>query len=202
MTVVYEDEWVKLIHGNYRDHIDELTALDVDAVCTDPPYGETSLDWDRWPTGWPDDAARIADVLWCFGSFKMFWNHRSEFAAWKHSQEIVWEKHNGSGFANDRFKRVHELAVMFYQGEWGGGLQTDPDDPGRHAPHCSTEDQTDPHGAYRGIRVHVRRRRSPTHAIGAVRPIRTRPRDQRDAEARGHRAAFDRVQRPTRRARG
>lgn len=129
MTVVYEDEWVKLIHGNYRDHIDELTALDVDAVCTDPPYGETSLDWDRWPTGWPDDAARIADVLWCFGSFKMFWNHRSEFAAWKHSQEIVWEKHNGSGFANDRFKRVHELAVMFYQGEWGGVYKQTPTTP-------------------------------------------------------------------------
>ena len=30
---------------------------------------------------------------------------------------IVWEKHNGSGFHADRFRRVHEHAVHYYRGE-------------------------------------------------------------------------------------
>lgn len=38
---------------------------------------------------------------------------------WKFAQDIVWEKHNGSNFHNDRFRRVHEHALMFYRGEWG-----------------------------------------------------------------------------------
>lgn len=115
MTVVYEDEWVTLHHADFRDHLDGLRA---DAVITDPPYGETSLGWDVWPTGWVKNVASISDVLWCFGSFKMFRDHMAEFEPWKHSQEVIWEKHNGSGFANDRFKRVHELAVLWYRGEW------------------------------------------------------------------------------------
>lgn len=81
MTVVYEDEWVTLHHADFRDHLDGLRA---DAVITDPPYGETSLGWDVWPTGWVDDVASISDVLWCFGSFKMFRDHMAEFEPWKH----------------------------------------------------------------------------------------------------------------------
>lgn len=118
MTVVYEDEWVTLHHANYRDHLEGLRA---DAVITDPPYGETSLAWDVWPTGWLADAARISDALWCFGSFRMFHDHAAEFAAtWKLSQDLVWEKHNGSGFHADRFKRVHELPTFWYRGDWSG----------------------------------------------------------------------------------
>ncbi len=41
-----------------------------------------------------------------------------EFSGWKRSQEIVWEKQNGSSFHADRFKRVHELAAHFYRGDW------------------------------------------------------------------------------------
>lgn len=40
--------------------------------------------------------------------------HLLESAGWRYAQEIVWEKHNGSGFHADRFKRVHELLVQFY----------------------------------------------------------------------------------------
>ena len=36
---------------------------------------------------------------------------------WKYAQDIVWEKHNGSGFHADRFKRVHEHAVQFYRAD-------------------------------------------------------------------------------------
>lgn len=119
MTVLYEDEWVTLHHGSYRDAMPELAAMTVDAVITDPPYGETNLGWDVWPKGWVADAAAITNALWCFGSFKMFRDNMAEFEDWRHSQEVVWEKHNGSGFANDRFKRVHELAVLWYRGDWG-----------------------------------------------------------------------------------
>lgn len=54
--------------------------------------------------------------MWVFGSFRYFAACFAEnmFAGWQIAQEIVWEKHNGSSFHADRFKRVHELAVHFY----------------------------------------------------------------------------------------
>lgn len=118
MSVIYQDEFVTLHHANYRDHLAELATADVAAIVTDPPYGETSLDWDRWPADWPRHAAQITNALWCFGSFRMFRDHMDDFATWNLSQEIIWEKHNGSGFHADRFKRVHELAVLWYRGDW------------------------------------------------------------------------------------
>jgi len=41
-------------------------------------------------------------------------------AGWKLSQDVVWEKHNGSSFHADRFRRVHEQACHFYRGSWEG----------------------------------------------------------------------------------
>jgi site-specific DNA-methyltransferase (adenine-specific) len=114
----YADDAVTLYHGDWRELIDP--DLRADLIVTDPPYGETSLDWDRWPAGWPTLAARHADAMWCFGSMRMFIDRRDDFAAWKLSQDVVWEKHNGSGFHADRFKRVHENAVHWYRGDWTG----------------------------------------------------------------------------------
>lgn len=37
MTVVFEDDLTKIIHGKWQDHIEELDAADV--LITDPPYG-------------------------------------------------------------------------------------------------------------------------------------------------------------------
>jgi site-specific DNA-methyltransferase (adenine-specific) len=48
----------------------------------------------------------------------MFLNQRHDFTGWRFGQDIVWEKHNGSGFHADRFKRVHESAVQWYRGPW------------------------------------------------------------------------------------
>ena len=112
----YEDEAVTLYHGDALALLPLLPKAD--AVVTDPPYGETSLDWDVWPDGWPDVAALVAPQMWCFGSMRMFLDKRGDLAGWKLAQDIVWEKHNGSGFDADRFKRVHELALHFYRGEW------------------------------------------------------------------------------------
>lgn len=116
----YEDDLVTLYLGDYRDHGGVLAELTPDAIVTDPPYGETSLDWDRWVDGWVADAAALTSSLWCFGSFRMFMEHAGEFFdSFALAQDTVWEKHNGSGFAADRFKRVHEFATHWYRGAWG-----------------------------------------------------------------------------------
>lgn len=119
MKPYYEDDMVQLYLGDMRELLIELD-LRADACITDPPYGETSLMWDRWPTGWPALVAEYTNSLWCFGSLRMFFTQLGDFtcAGWKLAQDVVWEKHNGAGFAADRFKRVHELAAHFYQGAW------------------------------------------------------------------------------------
>jgi site-specific DNA-methyltransferase (adenine-specific) len=87
-------------------------------VVTDPPYGSTSLEWDRWPWGWPSRI--MATSMWAFGTLRQFVDHGKEFrdAGWRMSQDVVWEKHNGSSFHADRFRRVHESVVHFYRGPW------------------------------------------------------------------------------------
>jgi site-specific DNA-methyltransferase (adenine-specific) len=114
----YSDEAVTLYCGDFRDLMSEALAIhgEPDLVVADPPYGETSLDWDRWPNGWPEKVPGRS--LWCFGSMRMFLDRRDEFASWKLSQDVVWEKHNGSGFHADRFRRIHEHAVHWYRDDW------------------------------------------------------------------------------------
>ncbi|HEY2060052.1 MAG TPA: site-specific DNA-methyltransferase [Amycolatopsis sp.] len=125
MKPYYADELVTLYHG---DSVELLPALGVkgDCIVADPPYGETSLAWDKWPDGWLDVAATVARSLWCFGSLRMFLAHADEFSTWKLSQDVIWEKHNGSGFAADRFKRVHESVTHWYQGAWGDAYRAVP----------------------------------------------------------------------------
>ncbi|MCK9922465.1 site-specific DNA-methyltransferase [Frankia sp. AgPm24] len=118
-TPYYDDGEVTLYHGDslqlLADHPDLLAA---EAIVTDPPYGETSLAWDVWPGGWPALAARAAQSMWCFGSMRMFLQHHSDFAGWRLSQDIVWQKRGGSGPVADRFRRVHEYALHWYRGRW------------------------------------------------------------------------------------
>ena len=117
MKPYYEDDLVTLYHGRFEEILPDLNVT-ADLIVTDPPYGETSLSWDRWPKGWPSIAAAHARSMWCFGSMRMFLDQRHEFGDWKFSQDVVWEKHNGSNLANDRFNRVHENALFWYRGEW------------------------------------------------------------------------------------
>lgn len=111
----YRDQHITLYCADAREI---LPAFRVDAIVTDPPYNETSLQWDRWPDGWLDLALHAAPSMWCFGSLRMFMERAAEFAGWKMSQEIIWQKHNGSNAFNDRFRRVHEIAAHFYRGKW------------------------------------------------------------------------------------
>lgn len=61
-----------------------------------------------------------AASIWVFGSMRFLAPLFAEFErnGFRYSQDIVWEKQNGSGFHADRFRRVHEHVVMFYRGAW------------------------------------------------------------------------------------
>lgn len=119
MTPYFESDGVQLFLGDCRDILPAL-GLEADVVIADPPYGETSLAWDRWPDGWPAHVWDVTRQLWCFGSMRMFLEHGGEFhaAGWRFAQDVVWKKHTGTGFQADRFRRVHELAVHWYRGDW------------------------------------------------------------------------------------
>lgn len=117
MRPYYETRSVTIYLGDCREVMPELDLAPA-AVITDPPYGETSLGWDAWQTGWIAALPSEVRQMWCFGSMRMFIEHVAEFGAWSFAQDVVWEKHNGSGFATDRFKRVHEFATHWYRGPW------------------------------------------------------------------------------------
>lgn len=148
----YADQHTALYNADCRELLPMLPYRP-DCVIADPPYGETSLAWDRWPTGWLDTVAGITSSLWCFGSMRMFLRHADEFpaAGWKYSQDtvgadedahddgvhVVWEKHNGTGRAADRFRRVHEHAIHLYRGAWSDVYHDTPrvvpKDPSQHS---------------------------------------------------------------------
>lgn len=124
-----------VLTGDCREVMGEHGPFDL--ILADPPYGDTSLAWDQRVEGWQEVARRSLSVsgsLWVFGSLRYFMAEAEAFkaAGLRYAQEIVWEKHNGSGFHADRFKRVHELAVQFYGGStpWKtvyNEVQTTPD---------------------------------------------------------------------------
>jgi site-specific DNA-methyltransferase (adenine-specific) len=146
----FADDEVTLYLGDMREVIPAL-ELRADLIVADPPYGETSLAWDRWVDEWVEIAATASRSMWCFGSMRMFLAWRDQFIGpgWKLSQDVIWEKHNGSGFAADRFKRVHENALHWYLGDW-------------NAIHHAT-----PRIEYRGASKRARRNPPPKHT-GAI----------------------------------
>ena len=115
-----EDGDVVLYLGDMREVLPALN-ITADCILADPPYAETSLAWDRWPDGWVEIAARTGRSMWCFGSLRMFGERWQEFAGagWKLSHDVIWEKHNGSSFHTDKFRRVHEQPAHWYRGDWG-----------------------------------------------------------------------------------
>lgn len=123
MNPYFQQGGISVYCGDAREIVSSL-GLEAEAVSivADPPYGETSLEWDRWPVGWPKAISAAVPAralsLWCFGSMRMFLDRSDEFATWSFAQDVVWEKHNGSGFHADRFKRVHEHATQWYRGAW------------------------------------------------------------------------------------
>lgn len=141
MNPYYADESVTLYLGDCREVLPSL-GLKADCIVTDPPYGETSLAWDRWPDGWLNVAATASRSLWCFGSLRMFLDRAGEFAGWKLSQDVIWRKQQGSGLATDRFRRVHESAVHWYRGDWRNVHHETP-----RVPHNGPDSRHGHHGA-------------------------------------------------------
>jgi len=109
--------------GDCRDLMRAMPEGCADLCIADPPYGDTSLEWDSIVDGWLAEAARVLKPngsIWVFGSLRFLAPLFAEMGAlgFKYSQDIVWEKQNGTGFHADRFRRVHEHAVLFYRGAW------------------------------------------------------------------------------------
>lgn len=112
---------VELVHAKFEEVLPSIEGADLAIV--DPPYGDTALDWDRVAIEWlpyVEDALKPNGSVWLWGSLRylMVALPAAEERGWQVSQDIVWEKHNGSGSAADRFRRVHEHAVLLYRGPW------------------------------------------------------------------------------------
>lgn len=109
---------LEIYQADALEALPELAA-GVDLVLTDPPYGDTALSWDSQVSGWWRLLAEVPQ-LWTFGSFRFLMALAPEMIAggWVFAQDVIWEKHNGSGFLADRFRRVHEQAVHLYRGKW------------------------------------------------------------------------------------
>lgn len=126
---------IRIIPGDCRLALPPLAPFDM--LLADPPYGDTSLGWDKRCRGWIEAAAALVKPtgsMWVFGSMRFFQDCAPEFdaAGWRYAQDVVWEKHNGSAFHADRFKRVHEHAVQYYlqSAKWAdvyNNVQTTPD---------------------------------------------------------------------------
>jgi site-specific DNA-methyltransferase (adenine-specific) len=113
----------QILQGDCRELFAGMRPGQFDACMADPPYGDTSLEWDSVVDGWIPAVSRVlkpAASVWVFGSIRFLARVFAdmEAAGFRYSQDIVWEKQNGTGFHNDRFRRVHEHAVLFYRGAW------------------------------------------------------------------------------------
>lgn len=120
MKPYYQHAGITIYHGDCKDLLPKVADIENSVIIADPPYGQTSLEWDEWTGNWLQAIPEASKSLWCFGSLRMFAEHQLNFrvAGWKLSQDLVWEKHNGSSFHADRFRRVHESICHFYRGSW------------------------------------------------------------------------------------
>jgi site-specific DNA-methyltransferase (adenine-specific) len=119
----FEHGHVRIYHGDCREILPALEPASVDLVVADPPYGTTKLEWDERDLTWLERCGMVLrpeGTVWCFGSMKTFMlqGRAIESLGWTVAQDLVWQKHNGSNFAADRFRRVHEHVVHLFRGRW------------------------------------------------------------------------------------
>lgn len=118
-------QMIKIIRDDCRTALQGYGPFDL--LLADPPYGDTSLDWDKHCSGWIEIATTLlkpSGSLWIFGALRFFMKYGPELKSngLRYAQDVVWEKHNGSAFHADRFKRVHEHIAQFYlaSAPWNG----------------------------------------------------------------------------------
>jgi len=107
---------IRILNCDVMEGLRQLPDESVHCVVTDPPYGETSLKWDRVPSSWLQEVRRVLrrdGSIWVFGSLKS--HLATDWTGFRIAQDVIWEKHNGSNAFADRFRRVHEIAVHAYR---------------------------------------------------------------------------------------
>lgn len=124
MTVYYEDEFVKLYHGDCLEVMPNLPAASVDMVLADLPYGTTANRWDAvidhddlWANYLRLGVERAAFVLTASQPFTsaLVMSNPSLFR-----HEWIWIKNRGSNFANTVREpmKEHESVLVFSRGKW------------------------------------------------------------------------------------
>lgn len=116
---------IRQIVGDCREAMHDMPSCSFDCIVTDPPYGVTNLSWDQAQTEWVAECRRVlkpSGSMWVFGSLRSLAVLLPALKGWRMAQDVVWEKHNGSSFHADRFRRVHEHAVQLYLDDapWSG----------------------------------------------------------------------------------
>ena len=109
-----------VVTGDCRDHM--AAGGPYDLILADPPYGGTSLSWDRQVEGWlalASGALHPTGSIWVFGSLRSFLRIAPAFrrARLRLAQDIIWQKQNSTSFHADRFRRVHEIVAQFYRSD-------------------------------------------------------------------------------------
>ena len=120
MKPYYEDDLVKLYHGDCIDVLRELPDASVDSIVTDPPYGLGFMgrEWDNLPPGlpWAQECLRVLKPgghLLAFGGTRT-WHRLAcavEDAGFEVRDSIAWMY--GSGFPKslDVSKAIDKLRV-------------------------------------------------------------------------------------------
>jgi site-specific DNA-methyltransferase (adenine-specific) len=117
----FEIQNQRLAYADWRKFLPSLKSDSVDLLLTDPPYGTTSLVWDKkvdWERFWAE-AHRVCKplapmILFASGKFVPELIN-SNFTRYRY--ELVWEKTLAVGHldANRRPLRAHEWMLVFTQ---------------------------------------------------------------------------------------
>jgi len=169
----YQDGAATLYHGDYREVVPLLAPGSFDLILGDPPYGDTALEWDIRDATWLSVVEPLlarSGSLWCFGSLRMFMAQAGAIAeaGWRVAQDVIWEKHNGSNFHADRFRRVHEHIVHLYRAStpWEDVYKSPVTTPDATARALRRKARNAAHRGHRREHLLQRGRRAAAHALG------------------------------------
>lgn len=115
----YQKGDVTLYCSTYQKILPELDSRSIDALITDPPYGNTQLIWDRtidWKFFWTqtERICKLTAPMVIFSCGK-FTNQLINSNTSHYRYELIWEKPNVVGFLDANFRplRNHENILIF-----------------------------------------------------------------------------------------